>query len=111
MDWDRAGVERRGFTGFVRFAEVDNTDVPRDPGVYVALRERAGTPTFLPTSPAGHFKGRNPSAEEEDLRAAWAEGATVVYIGKAAGGINGRRGLRTRLREYQKHGAGQPVGH
>lgn len=34
-----------------------------------------------------------------------------MYIGKAASGARARRGLRTRLDEYRRFGASEPIGH
>jgi hypothetical protein len=59
---------------------------------------------ILSRSPAGWFKERDPTASPSALEAAWVEGCTIVYIGKAAR-------LRTRLRLYREHGQGKPVGH
>ncbi|MEV5989432.1 hypothetical protein AB0L85_31540 [Streptomyces sp. NPDC052051] len=51
----------------------------------MVIRTDISPPSFLPTSPAGHLKGRDPSVTVDKLGDAWARGATVVYIGKAAG--------------------------
>jgi hypothetical protein len=37
MGWSRDALPRRGFTGFVPFAELPSADVPTAPGAYVVL--------------------------------------------------------------------------
>ncbi|MFJ6294711.1 hypothetical protein ACIQJX_15290 [Streptomyces griseoviridis] len=43
----------------------------------------------------------------DKLGDAWVDGASVVYIGKAAG----QYGLNQRLADYRRHGAGLLAGH
>lgn len=107
----RHELQRLGFQGFVRFAELSASDVPAAAGVYAVVRTHVTPPAFLEVSRGGHFKGRDPSVPVEVLRAAWVEGVETVYLGKATAGGGGRRGLRKRLDEYRRFGQGQPVGH
>lgn len=104
-------LRERGFRGFVPFRELEDSGVPAEPGIYVVLRPGTEPPSFLPVSPAGHLKGRDPSATVEELRGAWVEGATILYVGKATAGKDGRRGLRRRFAEYRRHGGGGMAGH
>lgn len=99
------------FDGFVPFSELPTSDVPTGPGVYVVTRSAMTPPVFLPQSPAGWFKGKDPGVPLSELQASWVPCESVVYIGKANAGLSGKRGLRKRLDEYRRHGAGQPVGH
>lgn len=55
-------------------------------------------------SPAGWFKGKDPSVRSEVLVANWVDGAEVVYIGKADQ-------LKRRLSQFADFGAGKAVGH
>lgn len=109
--WNRQDLEAAGFRGFVTFGELPGTDVPRGPGVYAVLRESTNPPLFLKPGTAGRFKDREPSVAIERLTGKWVKHVDVVYIGKATPGRDGRRGLRQRLDEYRRIGAGEPVGH
>ena len=105
--FDRAGLETAGFVGWGAWDELRTSKleaVPQGPGAYVVFRASRAVPTFLPTSPAGHFKDRDPSVPIERLEAEWVDGAPVIYIGKADV-------LRRRLHQYARFGAGELVGH
>lgn len=111
MEWTREGLEVAGFEGFQRLAGLSPVRVPQVGGVYIILRPSRDQPEFMLTSVAGHFKGRDPTVSIDQLERAWVDEATVLYIGKASGGVGGRRGLRKRLDEYRRHGRGERAGH
>lgn len=111
VEWTRDGLEVAGFEGFQRLTELSADGVPQAGGVYVVLRPSRDRPQFLMTSGAGHFKNRDPSVPADQLERAWVDGAPVLYIGKASGGVHGGRGLRKRLDEYGRHGRGERAGH
>ena len=104
-------IDLSDFTGWVPFAALPDVDVPSGPGVYVVVRPSDEPPRFLNRSPAGHFKDRDPTVPVVELEKLWVAGERVIYIGKANLGRSGRRGLRKRLDEYRRFGAGEPVAH
>lgn len=110
MKWSVQGLKDRGFHGFIRFDELPHSNVPSEPGVYVVLRDSAEPVRFREESPAGAFKGREPSVSLQRLGAKWIDDAVVVYIGKA-GTAKSAHGLRRRLDQYRRHGLGENVGH
>ncbi|MGJ6127143.1 hypothetical protein QN239_31650 [Mycolicibacterium sp. Y3] len=104
-------VDLSGFTGWVPFTALPTADVPTGPGVYVVVRPTEEPPNFLVTSPAGHFKGKDPTVPIAELQALWVPKTRIVYIGKATAGGSGRRGLAKRLDEFCRFGAGEAVAH
>jgi hypothetical protein len=89
---------------------VDTTVIPQVPGVYVVVYPGQSRPAFLTQNIAGHFKGKDPTVELITLSVKWVDGAKVIYVGKADARRRGG-GLRERIREFQRYGAGEPVGH
>ena len=111
MEWSIDGLKTAGFGGFVRFVELPLAGAPNVSGVYVVVRAESGPPTFIDSSIAGWFKGKDPTVPPEKLTAKWQARTSVLYIGKADLGKTGKRSIRRRLDEYRRHGAGEPVGH
>lgn len=110
-DLTPAALAERGFTGFVPFGELGESEVPEEAGIYVIVRPSTEAPAFLAKSTAGPSKGRDPSVSAEVLADAWVDRASIMYVGKASAGENGRRGLHKRLDEYRRHGSGQAAQH
>jgi len=109
--FDRASLEKAGFEGFVPLLTLDSGTVPTAPGVYCVVRVSVDPPSFLATSPAGRFKGKDPTVSSGRLEAKWIRDTPVLYIGKASDRRGSQGALRKRLDEYRRHGVGQPVGH
>jgi hypothetical protein len=107
----RQTLIERGFRGFVRFKGVDLQAIPNGAGVYLVLRETDTRPRFLERSPAGRFKGKDPTVPVDELTNDWPTGSHCVYIGKASLGAKGDRGLQQRIREFRQYGDGKAVGH
>lgn len=102
--WNSAGLEARGWEGFLPLATLDTSAVPRVPGVYAVLRESGAAPELLAERP--HATARQASSySESDLRSRWVSGARVLNIGRAA------TSLRNRLRQYRKFGEGTGLNH
>src|SRR6476620_9117777 len=81
VTWTQNDLVEDGFSGLVRFAELPGTSVPAAPGVYVIVRPTRTDPAFLDKSPAGWFKGKDPSVPLAALENAWVPRSEVVYIG------------------------------
>lgn len=57
-------IRQAGFCGFIPIRELRVTRlrlVPEVMGVYLVLRLRSEPPVFVYPSPAGHFKGKDPT--------------------------------------------------
>lgn len=105
--FQRAGLEAVGFVGWRSWRDLRATslrEVPAEAGCYVVYRGSSDSPAFLEANPGGRFKGRDPTVPIDLLEAKWLAGANTVYVGKAGS-------LRSRLRQYARFGAGDPVGH
>ena len=98
-------VRFEGFIPIVKLWE-SLSDVPENFGVYQVLLPSGRQPRFLSKSPAGHFKGKDPTVAPEVLRKNWVLGTRTLYIGKAEG-----QTLRKRIRQYLDFGRGKAIGH
>ena len=105
-EWTRVALERRGYEGWLTFADLANqlSTLTQAGGVYVVVRPSDQAPAFLRANAGGRFKGKDPTVDHDALEANWVESAEVVYIGKA-------NNLRQRLRQYMRFGTGVPIGH
>ncbi len=110
VEWTAAGLKEAGYEGFVPFTALREQKPPKLPGIYIVLRPTLTEREFLGRSVAGWFKGKDPTTTSDVLELAWVAGATVLYIGKANWGTK-QNGLRRRLSEYRRFGAGKAVGH
>src|SRR5688572_22553621 len=94
LEW----LEAQGFVGGISIDELRRgklAELPAAPGVYVVLRESSTRVGFLEVSPAGHFKGRDPTVSRADLESRWIPDCPSLYIGRSN---NLRTRWRTRLR-------------
>ena len=112
----RKDLEAKGFKGFRTIGDLRATGfsgIPSAPGVYAVVRERSPEPVkILSRSPAGWFKGKDPTQPVAALKDRWVEGAEILYIGKAGGeGNRPDRTLRARVGELLSFGAGVPCAH
>jgi len=106
-------IKNQGFNGFKTIAELQVSklmSVPKSPGVYLILKNHITKPEFLAKSPAGWFKGKDPSIDPVELRMRWISESPILYIGKA-GSSGSRSTLRSRIKSYLSHGEGRKVGH
>jgi len=107
----KASLERAAFVGFKtisHLARMSCEPIPEEPGTYLVVRMGSDEPVFLENSPAGRFKGRDPSLSGERLHDEWVPKAVVLYISRA-GGPEIKENLRTCIRSYIEFGSGSPV--
>ena len=105
-----AGLREAGFASVQALCEARCKSIPEQQGVYLTVAQSRLVPKFLAKSPAGHFKGKDPTVPVSELKESWVPGAIVLYIGKA-GGQKSKATLRARIKQYLEFGRGIPVGH
>jgi hypothetical protein len=107
----KSGLPKRGGIESIRaLRKSDLSGVPETPGVYMVGRPYNVSMRLLKRSPAGHFKGRDPSLPVSELRQRLRANDITLYIGKASG-RSARSTLRARLRRYLRHGEGHRAAH
>ena len=112
----RRDLEARGFQGFLTVSALRAralSPIPSVPGVYAVIADTSPEPVkILSHSPAGWFKGKDPTQPVADLRDRWVEGVEILYIGKAGGGgSRPDRTLRARIAELLSFGTGALSAH
>ena len=94
-------IDFGGFEAGVQVATLWRDGCSRIPdvkGVYAVLFPDGLQPSFLARSPAGHFKGKDPTLTIMELQERWVAGTSIIYIGQA-GGRRGERDSRATLRK------------
>lgn len=114
--FSRADLAAAGFEGWLTWPALRADEfavAPCIPGCYVVLRPSTDPPVFVERSPAGWFKGKDPSVSLDRLQAEWVAGAGAVYIGEADFRKRRREveALRDRLGEFGRFGAGEAIAH
>src|SRR6266508_2611702 len=117
-DLRRAQLKAQGFEGFQTFRELRAgvlSTVPDEPGIYVVLREGDDVPTFLPASPGGHFKGKDPTVDVGQTETLPFRGAgrgmpALREIGVLGEETRPGRALRRLLRDDARTGQTIPGG-
>ena len=108
-----AGLRAMGFEGFRSVRDLrrdDCRDLPRENGVYLLVRDRAGEPRFNVKGTAASWRGQNPNVKVDELKEKWVAGAIVMYVGRAAGtGVRGK--LQQRIKRWLRFGEGKNVAH
>ena len=106
-------VRTEGFVGFKTMDELRSSslaEVPREPGVYLALRTTNKPPQFLQVSTGGFHKKKNPTVPITTLQTRWVADTPIIYIGKS-GGAGIEATLQERVNQLLDFGAGRSVGH
>ncbi len=109
----RATLEAAGFVGFSAMVTLQAERCERVPvacGVYVVVRDPAYPVQFRAKSPAGRYRGEDPTLPVDLLTDRWVEGASVLYIGVAPGtGV--RAMLQQRIKRTVRFGGGADIAH
>jgi hypothetical protein len=110
LEFTREQLVELGFTGWSPARDIVRDDVPRGvQGVYLAMRDRRTSPSFLRTSSAGQHKRRDPTLPISELEKAWLPSTGIVYIGKAH--LTSHSDLQRRVWSFVRHGRGRNAGH
>lgn len=77
LDFTRTGLTAGGYRGWMTFSALrpgGPGTVDSEGGTYVVLRVTGDPPVFLHISPAGHFKGVDPTVSPGQMLANWVNG-------------------------------------
>lgn len=101
---DRRDLIAKGFAGFRPLRALDRSKLPRGPAVYAVLFPNRVRPGFLDSSPAGWWKGKDPTVPAARLHKEWLHDVDLAYLGKADS-------LQSRIGLLLDFAVGQPVMH
>jgi hypothetical protein len=111
MEWQQTIAEFDFLGGSsIEDLQVSCDAIPHIGGVYILKRISQAPVQFLPVSPGGRFKGREPTVAVSQLEELWISSADVVYIGKGDGRTK-RSSLRSRIWLYMQFGLGKACAH